>query len=500
MSLLQTRALTRTFPGVVALDRVDFAADGGEVHAICGANGAGKSTLMNVLSGTIRPTSGAIELDGRPVRFAAPADAAEAGIAIVYQELSAIPELTVADNIYLGREFTTRFGGVDRGRARIAAGQLLKRYGIDLQPDALVGDLGVADHQLVELARALASDARILILDEPTAVLSIAEQTKLFHVINLLRTRGLLVLYISHRLEEIFEIADRVSVMRDGRLVATCDKSKVTPAELVRMMTDRDVAPADQPDPPDDDAPEVLALHGLTADGATLSIRAGEIVGLAGLVGAGRTSIAHRIAGLRPRTGFEVTLDGKPLADSVRQVLDSGVVYLTEDRKRNGLFAPLSIITNTSAAAMNRFGFFGLLNLAKERAEASVVLNQLQVIAASPDAAVAKLSGGNQQKVLFARALLAKPRVLICDEPTRGVDVGAREEIYKILRSLSRQGVTIILISSELEEILALSHRIAVVRHGRITTVIDNRNVDEHALLIAATGAETAEQGIGANT
>jgi ABC-type sugar transport system ATPase subunit len=486
--LLRTHGLTRRFPGVLALDHVDFAADGGEVHAVCGANGAGKSTLMNILSGTIRPSSGTMEIAGETVSFASPADARDAGVAIVYQEFSSIPELTVADNIYLGREFRGRLGAVDRRAASRAGASLLQRYGIALSPDIPVGALGVADRQLVELARALATDARILILDEPTAVLSIAEQEKLFAVIRTLRDKGLLVLYISHRLEEIFAIADTVSVMRDGALVATRASREMSSAELVRLMTGREVAAATAPAPLAG-APEVaLSLEGLAEDGSTLTLRKGEILGLAGLVGAGRTSIAHRIAGLRRRGGFVVMADGVPLPDDPARVLEAGVVYMTEDRKRDGIFAPLAVTANASAASLGRFSVGGLLRLRRERASASEVLRGLRLVAASLDTAIGSLSGGNQQKVLFARALLARPKVLICDEPTRGVDVGAKEEIYAVLRRLAGEGVAIILISSELNEVLALSHRIAIVRHGRISAVMDNAGLDEHALLVAATG------------
>nr|WP_295467021.1 sugar ABC transporter ATP-binding protein [Mesorhizobium sp.] len=489
MPLLQTHALTRRFPGVLALDQVDFAAESGEVHAVCGANGAGKSTLMNILSGTIRPSSGTISIAGRTVSFASPANALDAGVAIVYQEFSSIAELTVADNIYLGREFRGRFGMVDRRAASEAAADLLHRYGIALAPDTYVGTLSVADRQLVELARALSTDARILILDEPTAVLSLSEQEKLFVVIRTLREKGLLVLYISHRLEEIFAIADRVSVMRDGTLVATREKSTLSSAELVRLMTGREIAGNTVPASVRNDRRTTLTLDGLAEDGTRLELREGQILGLAGLVGAGRTSIAHRIAALRRRDGFSAMLGGIPLPDDPAKALAAGVVYMTEDRKRDGIFGPLAVTANASAASLDRFSLGGFLRLRHERTEAGDVLRGLRLVSASLETPIGSLSGGNQQKVLFARALLSRPKVLICDEPTRGVDVGAKEEIYAVLRRIATEGVAIILISSELNEILALSHHIAVVRHGRISAIMDNVGLDEHALLVAATGA-----------
>jgi ABC-type sugar transport system ATPase subunit len=491
VTFLQTRAVTRHFPGVVALDEVDFNAGAGEVHAVCGANGAGKSTLMNILSGTLAPTSGEILIDAVPVTFSSPADARAAGIAIVYQEFSSIPELTIADNIFLGREFTKLFGLLDRDRASREASELLKRYSIALDPDAVVATLGVADRQLVELARALASDARILILDEPTAVLSINEQQKLFEVIRTLRQQGLLVLYISHRLEEVFAIADRFSVMRDGRLVATRAIAEIDQRELVRLMTGHHVISGDASRESVSDGEVVLSLHGLTSDGTDIELRRGEILGFAGLVGAGRTSIARRLAGLLPREGFSADMEGVPLPQSVAKVLASGLVYLTEDRRSDGIFAPLSIPVNATAAALNHYSSAGFLALRRERKDAAPLLSNLRLVARSLDVPVATLSGGNQQKVLFARALLAQPKVLICDEPTRGVDVAAREDIYQLLRDLAARGVAIILISSELGEVLALSHRIAIVRHGRIEAMFDNSGLSEHDLVIAATGALT---------
>ena len=488
MTLLQTHALTRRFPGVLALAEVDFAADAGEVHAVCGANGAGKSTLMNILSATIRPSSGSVSLDGEPVKFGSPADARAAGIATVYQEFSSIPELTVADNIYLGREFRNRFGLVDHDMAMRKADELLSGYDINLSARALVGSLSVADRQLVELARALAQDARVLILDEPTAVLSSSERAKLFAVIRSLAARGLAILYISHRLEEIFEIAYRVSVMRDGALVAVRDRTSLTEAELIRLMTGRDLGAVMPPAAPQT-SDIVLSLTGAATGGTDIHVSEGEIFGLAGLVGAGRTSIAQRIAGLRPRGDLQVRLRGAPLAERADRVLSAGVVYMTEDRKHNGIFAPLSLTANATAASLSRFSRKGLLRLRQERSEAGGTLRGLRLVAASLNVPIGQLSGGNQQKVLFARALLSRPRVLICDEPTRGIDVGAKEEVHAVLRKLAADGVAIILISSEFSELLALSHRLAAVREGQIIDVMDNARMDEHALLAAVTSS-----------
>jgi ABC-type sugar transport system ATPase subunit len=487
MPLLETRGLTRRFPGVLALDHVDFAATSGEVHAVCGANGAGKSTLMNILAGALPPTSGAILLDGAPAVFATPAEARAAGISIVYQEFSSIPELTVADNIFLGREFSRGPRLVDRDKARSEAEALLRRYDIRLDPDALVAGLSVADRQLVELARALSTEARILILDEPTAVLSLSEQEKLFGVIRALRARGILVLYISHRLEEIFAIADRVTVLRDGKLVATSPTAALTQRDLVRLMTGREVHAVARAEADLAAAPVVAEIAGSKT--GRFAIHRGEILGFAGLMGAGRTWIARRIAAVLPRGDLAVHLGGEAVPDDPRAALDRGIVYLTEDRKRDGLFMPLSITRNATAAALPAFSRFGLMASRRERKAASDLLQRLRLVATALDAPVSGLSGGNQQKVIFARALLAKPRLLICDEPTRGVDVGAKEEIYALLRALAADGVAVLVISSEFPELIGLCDRLAVVRDGRVMGVVANRDLDEHRLTEIVTGA-----------
>jgi ABC-type sugar transport system ATPase subunit len=487
VTLLETRGLTKTFPGVTALAGVDLAVEAGEVHAVVGANGAGKSTLMHLLAGVMAPSAGEIRLGGVPVAFGSPRAAREHGVSIVYQESSAIPGLTVAENIFLGHEPAGPLGLLDRSRMLTEAMRLLARYRLPLEAAATVGSLSVAGQQLVEIARALSVASRILIFDEPTAVLSLAEQRNLFEIIAGLKTPERAILYVSHRLEEIFAIADRISVLRDGRKVATLETAEVRQAELVRLMVGHEVTARDT-----GPAPTVAAarLAVETGNGARLAVGPGEILGLAGLVGSGRSRLGRAIAGLEPVT---LRVDGRRVRiTSPRAALRAGVVYLTEDRKREGLFGELSVLSNTTAAALPRLSRLGFLRPSAERAASRSVLERLRLVARSLWMPARELSGGNQQKVVLGRALLAMPRVLVCDEPTRGIDVGAREEIYERLGELAQQGVSIILIASDLKELLALSHRVLVLRDGRIVGELPGGAAREHDVLMLATGAAGA--------
>ncbi|HKY93745.1 MAG TPA: sugar ABC transporter ATP-binding protein [Kiloniellales bacterium] len=491
MALLETVGLTKRFVGVVALDGLDFAAESGEVHALVGANGAGKSTLMNLLSGVFPPSAGEIRLDGQPVTFRSPAAAREAGISTVYQELSSIPQLSVAENLFLGREPRTRLGRVDRERLRREAAAILSDSHIALDPDRLVETLSVAERQLAELARGLAFSARILILDEPTAVISGPEIDSLFAVIRRLKAQGRLVLYVSHRFEEVFAIADRITVLRDGRKILTAERRAIGADGLVKAMIGHALAPRFvRSEPPA--APPLLTARWEVAGGASeLTVRPGEIVGLAGLVGAGRSEIALRLIGAAPSHGMAVELDGQALGHrSPYRLLRRGVVYLTEDRKRAGLFTGLSVLANTTASTLKQFSIAGIVGR-RERPVARGMLEQLRLVYRGLDQSSQTLSGGNQQKLLLARALLASPRLLICDEPTRGVDVGAKEEIYAILAAIAERGVGILLISSEIGELVRLCHRLLVVRNHTVVATMDGRSASEDAVLAAAAGLTT---------
>jgi len=491
---LEIRGLSRRFPGVEALSAVDLDAGLAEVHALVGANGAGKSTLINILAGVLPASRGEIRLGGAPFRPESPRAAQAQGVSTVYQELSLIPQRSVAENIFLGREPANRLGVVDRKRLHGGTRELLERYHLPLEAEAQVEDLSVAQQQLVEIARALSLDARILILDEPTAVLSLHEQDNLFAIIAKLRTAGLLILYVSHRLDEIFTVADRVTVLRDGRKVATLDTSETSRAELVRLMIGHEVR--DRLPLPEiaDDRPLLEVTYRSERGQSTFALRRGEILGIAGFVGAGRSHLARALVGVGEEGEVDLAILGqRRRLRSPAEAIDEGLLYVTEDRKREGLFANLSVLANTTAAALPLFSRAGLLRAQAERERAGAMLQSLRLIAQSLDVPVSELSGGNQQKVVLGRVLMRTPKILVCDEPTRGVDVGAKDEIYGILTGLAAAGVGIIVISSEVKELLMLTHRILVMRDRVIVATLETPATSEDEVLLAATGAAQAD-------
>lgn len=496
MPLLEVANLSKHYSGVAALKDVTLSADAGEIHAIIGANGAGKSTLMNLLSGVTPPSGGTISLAGEAVRFSSPQAAQAAGVATVYQEFSLVPQLSVARNIFLGREPRNRFGLIDRTRLEADTRALLARFSIMLDPSAEVNSLSVAQQQMVEIARALTYASRILILDEPTAVLSLAEQENLFSIMRRLRAGGLLILFVSHRLEEVLSIADRITIIRDGRKIETRAAAGMTIADIVSLMIGLTQKAPPPPRPVAPDA-ERYAIEYTTSQGAQrIGIRRGEIVGLAGLVGAGRTTFARALAG-NPIPGAAVAADIHGAAFSLRTPHDamrSGVVYLTEDRKRDGIFGGLDLVANATAAALPEMSRFGIRNHRAEVLRSREMLERLRLVASGLNVPIAKLSGGNQQKVVLARALLTRPQLLICDEPTRGVDVGAKAEIHDILRELAAQGTAVLVVSSESEELLALSHRILVMHDRRFVAEMPVDQASELDILLAASGGTPAKE------
>lgn len=425
---------------------------------------------MNLLTGVYAPSAGEIQIDGVVARFASPAQARAAGIRAVYQELTVLPELTVAENIWLGHEPLTRWHLLDRRALRERTQRLMEQFGLPLNPSWIAGSLNVANRQLIEIARALSTSARILTLDEPTAVLSAQERLRLFDIVAELKRCGLLIIFVSHRLDEVFEISDHVTVLRNGRHVLSAATSGLDRSELIRHMVGRAVGLRTRAEPAAHPGASVIAIH-LHTMPVPLDMRLtqGEIVGLGGLVGAGRSRLARQLAGLEGGIAADYRIGERCFTlRSATQAIANGIVYLTEDRKRDGLFAGLSVLKNTSAAALPSLSRLGFVNRRAERQCSQPVLQRMRLVAASLQMPVRALSGGNQQKVLFARAVLARPLLLICDEPTRGVDVGAREEIYTLIDTLSREGVTIILISSDLKELQTLCHRTLVIRDARV--------------------------------
>jgi ribose transport system ATP-binding protein len=498
---LEMRHIAKSFGGVRALRDVSVTALAGEVHALCGENGAGKSTLMKVLAGAITHYEGEIRLGGRPVRFSGPRDAEDAGIRIIYQELNLIPELTVADNIFLGREKTWGgpLGWLDNRGMEARARRLFERLGAAIDPATKVRDLRIGDQQMVEIAKALAFDAAIVIMDEPTSALSDSEVARLFRVIADLRAAGTTVLYISHKMNEVFTLADRVTVLRDGQLVATAARAETNPGQIVRWMVGREIAALNYVQHAI--APEaVLELENMSLPSPrgsgrpslkkiTFSVRAGEVVGVAGLLGSGRTELLEAIYGASPYPpSGAIRVEGRPVRFThPDQAIKAGIAMVTEDRKTLGLFDRMTVADNITLRRLPALSFGPFINpLAYHRA-VGWSLKELAIKTASGDAPVTSLSGGNQQKCILARWLLIEPKVLLLDEPTRGIDVGAKSEIYNLIRRLAAQRHAIIMTSSELPELLAVSDRIIVLCEGRITAMIPRPEATEESIMHAAT-------------
>lgn len=471
--ILALDGIGKSFPGVRALHGVSFDVMRGEVHALLGENGAGKSTLIKIMSGVHPPDAGTIRLDGRVARFAAPSEARRAGIATIYQELLLFPELTVAENIFIGHAPRGRFGGLDWKRMRVETRRLLEGLDIhDLDPGQVVGTLSVGNRQRVEILRALSQDARVLIMDEPTAALTEHDVRRLFGIVRRLRERGVSVVYISHRLEEIFALADRVTVLRDGELVGTRPVRDTDHDGLVQMMVGRRIESLF----PKQDVPvgaPVLEVTNLVRPPVTravsLTVRAGEIVGLAGLVGSGRSELAQAIFGATPATSGEIRLAGRVVRpQSPAEGSRLGIAYVPEDRATQGLVRPMTVRENASMAILDRLSRAGFIDRAGEERLADDTVRRFGVRTAGTEQVANKLSGGNQQKIVLGKWLATNPKVLILDEPTRGIDVGAKAEIHRLMSELAGKGLAILMISSELPEVLGMSDRVLVMREGRI--------------------------------
>jgi len=497
---LQMRHISKSFPGVKALDDVRLDVNRGEVHALLGENGAGKSTLMKVLSGAHQPDEGEILIDGRPVSFANTREAEQEGIAIIYQELNLIPQMTVAENIFLGREPKTRLGLVDYNKMRTGAKRELDQLDANISPNAQVSTLRVGEQQLVEIAKALSLRAKILIMDEPTSALSDAEIEKLFAVIKRLQRSGVSIIYISHKLEEIFAIAQRVTVMRDGRYIGTKIVSESDSTELINMMVGRnldDLFPKEKVAQGD----EILRVEHLSVKHPSLpdrnvlydinlSLHKGEILGIAGLMGAGRTELLMTLFGAPPGPviqGDFFVKNNKVRIHSPVDAIRHRFALVTEDRKMQGLFLQLSVEVNISIASIKQAIRHWILRRRLERSMVQRYIEQLRIKVPDVAAAVETLSGGNQQKVILAKWMLTQPEILLLDDPTRGIDVGAKTEIYQLMNQFAAQGMGIILVSSELPEVLAMSDRILVLSQGRITGEFSREEATEQKIMAAAT-------------
>ncbi len=494
--LLQLTSVAKSFGAVRALKGVSFSLKAGEVHALLGENGAGKSTLIKVITGAHQPDGGSIQIDGKDVGKLSPATARKLGIACIYQQPALFPDLSVTENIGLRLAQTKAFARVNWDARRQQAEQLLKRIGADISPDAEIRSLSMPEQQLVEIACALGAGARIVIMDEPTASLTQKETHLLFAVVRELRKNGVGIIYISHRLEEIFQLADRVTVLRDGESIGTNRVDEMNEATLIKLMVGRDISAIY---PPAENAPgEVvfsLKNFGCARGGVrnvSLEIRAGEILGLAGLVGAGRTELARTIFGITPADSGEMFLSGEKIeVNSPQDAVARGIAYVPEDRRRHGVILEMPIAQNMTMAIHRKIFPGTWLRFGAEKQLALDYIRDLSIRAYGPDAPGNSLSGGNQQKVALARWLAAKPKVLILDEPTQGVDVGAKSEIHKIIRSLAKSGLAVLMISSDLPEILGMSDRIGVMRAGTITSVLPAKS-DAPTVMAAALGQKGA--------
>jgi ABC-type sugar transport system ATPase subunit len=491
--MLAATNLSKSFHGNPVLKAVDFDVRAGEVHALIGENGAGKSTLVNLLAGIHRPDTGRIVLDGKEAHFAHPLEAMSAGISLVHQELSLVPNATVAENIYLRREITNPLGFNDWRAMNHAAAAVFKRIGIAIDPSALVGSLSVGMQQLVEVAKATALEARLIIMDEPTSSLSEKEIAELFAVIRDLRRQGLGIVFISHKLSELFAIADRVTVLRDGVHIATRGIDEVDADEIIKMMVGRELSHL-YPPRASATGEVVFACEHLSRFGAvrdvSFAVRRGEIVGLAGLVGSGRTEAMRALINADPRSSGKFRLAGEPVAlADPGEAAARGIVYVSEDRKGSGLFLAFDTATNIAAASLSRYvGRLGFLDQGALRRRARDFIGRMDIRPTDATARVVDLSGGNQQKVLIAKALDVEPKLLIVDEPTRGVDVGAKGLIHARLRQLAETGIGVVMVSSEMPEVIGMSDRILVFRNGGIAAELDNRDgrVTQEAIMTHA--------------
>ncbi|GAB4575681.1 MAG: sugar ABC transporter ATP-binding protein [Anaerolineae bacterium] len=491
-SLLEVHEISKAFPGTQALDQVSFELRPGEVHALVGENGAGKSTLMHILSGVLRPDSGEIRLAGERVEIQNPRHAQDLGIGMVFQELSLVPSLSIAENIFPNRA-PVRFAGViDWQALQRKTRDLLAQFELDVDPQTPVRALSISNRQIIEILKALSLNPKVLLFDEPTSALPPDEVELLFATIQRLKANGIGIVFTSHRIPEIMAIADRVTVLRDGHKIGTYVISEITPDDLIEAMVGRKLTEM-FPERNGGNGRELLRVEHLTHEGVfwdvSLTLRAGEIVGLAGLKGAHRGEFLRALVGVEPVDAGQVWLEGQPVRiTSPVMAVRRGIAYLPEERKTDGLFLKMPLRQNTSVVHLAEFARLGVMNRRKETARALEFIQRLRIVTPGPDQLVGRLSGGNQQKVMLSKWLVKQPRILIVEEPTKGVDVGAKAEIHALLRELARQGVGILFSSSEFQEIIGLSDRIVVMHEGRIVSELAAENATEHDLTLLASG------------
>jgi erythritol transport system ATP-binding protein len=494
--VLSARQITKAFPGTVALANVDFDVHAGAVNVLIGENGAGKSTLMKILAGVEKPTLGTITMNGEAVTFASVRDAASKGIGIVFQELNLCPNMSVTENIFLGRDITKAGFHIDRAAQKRRTAELLKRLEHAIDPDAMIGDLMIGQQQIVEIAKALAEDARILIMDEPTSALSASEVEVLFKVIGELKRSGVAIIYISHRLEELIRIGDYFTVLRDGKLEASAPLAEVSIAWIIQSMLGADeiVAKRAPARPAGEAVLSVTNLKlprrggGYAVDDVSVQFRAGEITAIYGLLGAGRTEFFESLYGLRPNASGSVKLNGKELAGrTVARRMKAGLLLVPEDRQRDGLVQNLSVGGNLGLASLKRFTKFFSISKAAEAPLLRDIIAQLHIKTAGPDAPITSLSGGNQQKVVIGKSLLTQPLVLLLDEPSRGIDIGAKAEVFNTMRDLADEGLAVVYTTSDLKETHAVADRILVMAYGSVTADLPAAQATDEVLVRAST-------------
>lgn len=504
--LLEMTGIAKAFGPVQALQNVDFRLRHGEIHALAGENGAGKSTLMRIIDGILQPDEGEIRLDGKPLRFSTPLEAQQAGIGFVHQEIALCPDVSVAENVCMATINASRSFLVNYRRIRREARAVLQQL-VDIDPDAPLNTLSISSQQVVEIAKALTLDCRILILDEPTAALTERESEALFKIMHRLKAKGISIIYISHRMAEIFAHCDHITVLRDGRYVMDAPIAETTPEAVVNSMVGRELSHLypDKLSTPPQQGETILSVRGLSDDGlvrdVNFDLHEGEILGLAGLIGAGRSETVQTICGLKPRTAGTVSLKGREIRiNGYPDAVAEGIVYLSEDRKGEGVFLDLTIAQNVSALRLDKVTTpLGLIDRRAEQDQAQALTDELNLKSGGIGEAVSSLSGGNQQKVAIAKLLTADPAVVILDEPTRGIDVGAKSEIHALLRRFAQSGVGVIVVSSELPEVIGLCDRVLVLCEGRQSGTLEGDDVTEEAIIALAsdlTGAALSDMPV----